>query len=70
MKSVTKQEQNYNHRLEDHLKRNYNMTQYIQEATYNNESVLDLCFSTTEINTSIIWNHWSDHSIIGVSMNM
>ena len=70
MKSVTKQEQNYNHRLENHLKRNYNMTQYIQEATYNNESVLDLCFSTTEINTSIIWNHWSDHSIIGVSMKM
>ena len=48
MKSITKQEGNYIYKFEDHMKRSYNMTQYIQEPTHNNKSVLDLCFSTTE----------------------
>ena len=69
MKSLTKQE-NYNIKFEDHMKRNYNMSQYIKEPTHNSESVLDLCFSTTEMNTSLIWNHWSDHIILAVSMKM
>ena len=70
MKSLTKQEENYNIKFEDHMKRNYNMSQYIEEPTHNSESVLDLCFSTTEMNTSLIWNHWSDHIILAVSMKM
>ena len=70
MKSLTKQEENYNIKFEDHMKRNYNMSQYIKEPTHNSESVLDLCFSTTEMNTSLIWNHWSDHIILAVSMKM
>ena len=79
MKSLTKQEENYNIKFEEHMKRNYNMTQYIQEPTHNNksqepthnnESLLDLCFSTTDMNTSLIWNHWSDYIILAVSINM
>ena len=48
MKSLTKQEENYNIKFEDHMKRNYNMSQYIKEPTHNSESVLDLCFSTRD----------------------
>ena len=41
MKSLTKQEENYNFKFEDHMKRNYNMSQYIKEPTHNSESVLN-----------------------------
>ena len=67
MRSVTNQERNYNCRLEEHLNDNYNMIQYIQEPTHNSGSVLDLCFSTRHMNTSLIWNHWSDHLILAVA---
>ena len=67
MRSVTNQERNYNCRLEEHLNDNYNMIQYIQEPTHNSGSVLDLCFSTRHMNTSLIWNHWSDHLILAIA---
>ena len=70
MKSVTKQDENYNKKLEDHMKTNYNMTQFIEKPTHDKDSVLDLCFSTQQANTSLIWNHWSDHSIVAISMEM
>ena len=70
MKSVTKQDKNYNKKFEDHMKSNYNMTQFIQEPTHDKDSVLDLCFSTVQIDTSLIWNHWSDHSIIAISIKI
>ena len=67
MRSVANQERNYNCRLEQHLNDNYNMIQYIQEPTHNSGSLLDLCFSTRHMKTSLIWNHWSDHLILAVT---
>ena len=68
MKSVTKREEYYNQPIEDHIQRNYNMRQYIDEPTHDNNSILDLCFSTRNVETSVIWNYWSDHAIIAASI--
>ena len=68
MKSVTRREDNYNDRLQQYILHNYNMKQYIKEPTHDNDSTLDLCFSTNKIQTSVIWNHWSDHCIIAISL--
>ena len=68
MKSVTNSDEDYNDRLERYMQHNYNMKQYIQQPTHDNESTLDLCFSTRSVLTSVIWNHWSDHSIVAVSL--
>ena len=68
MKSITKKEERYNERLEHYMQRHFNMTQYVHQSTHSSGSVLDLCFSTLPINISLIWNHWSDHLIIGGSI--
>ena len=68
MKSVTRREDNYNDRLQQYILQKYNMKQYIKEPTHNNDSTLDLCFSTNNIEMSVIWNHWSDHCIIAISL--
>ena len=68
MKSVTNNDEDYNDQLERYMQHNYNMKQYIQQPTHDNESTLDLCFSTQSVLTSVIWNHWSDHSIVAVSL--
>ena len=68
MKSVTKKEQNYNTRLERYMEYRYNMMQYVKQATHDDDSVLDLCFCTHSVETSVIWNYWSDHSIVAISL--
>ena len=68
MKSITKSNNNYNQRLEQYMLQEYNMRQYITEPTHDDGSTLDLCFSTHNIEPSVIWNHWSDHCIIAINV--
>ena len=60
MKSVTGMHHGYNRKLEYHMKNRFNFNQVIQEDTSNYSSVLDLCFTNANVQTSVVWNFWSD----------
>ena len=68
MKSITTLDKGYNRKLEQHLKRKFNLKQVIHEETSNYASVLDLCFTNADVQTSIIWNFCSDHRILSVAL--
>ena len=68
MKSITGLKQGYNHKLEQYMKKQFNLNQVIKEDTSNYASVLDLCFTNINIQTSTIWNYWSDHRILAVAL--
>ena len=68
MKSVTGMHHGYNRKLEYHMKNRFNFNQVIQEDTSNYSSVLDLCFTNANVQTSVVWNFWSDHRIVSVAL--
>ena len=68
MKSITTLDEGYNRKLEQHLKTRFNLKQVILEETSNYASVLDLCFTNADVQTSVIWNFWSDHRILSVAL--
>ena len=68
MKSIVN-DAKYNEKIIDHMKTKYNMMQYINECTTEHKSILDLCFATCDITSTVIWNHWSDHRIICAACN-
>ena len=65
MKSILNGKDNYNHTLIKHIKDKYKFEQYITQNTTSHQSQLDLCFANRHMNTTIIWNYWSDHIISG-----
>ena len=68
MKSITTLDEGYNRKLEQHLKKRFNLKQVILEETSNYASVLDLCFTNADVQTSVMWNFWSDHRILSVAL--
>ena len=68
MKSVMKLEHGYNTPIEKYMESTFSLTQIIQKNTTDYQSVLDLCFTNTHIDYSLIWNHWSDHKIVAVAL--
>ena len=68
MKSITTLDEGYNRKLEQHLQTRFNLKQVILEETSNYASVLDLCFTNADVQTSVIWNFWSDHRILPVAL--
>ena len=64
MKSIANVSVNYNEHICQFMNRNYGLRQYIQSNTTKHHSMLDLCFSNVPIETTTIWNHWSDHHMI------
>ena len=48
----------------------FSLTQMIQKNTTDYQSVLDLCFTNTRIDYSLLWNHWSDHKIVAVALDL
>ena len=42
----------------------YNMKQFVHDYTTVHNSTLDLYFNIHDTVISILWNHWSDHTII------
>ena len=68
MKSITTLDEGYNRKLEQHLKTRFNLKQVIHEETSNYASVLDLCFTNADVQTSVIWNFWPDHRILSVAL--
>ena len=68
MKSVISGEKYYNEKLGNKMYLEYNMKQYVSESTTCDGSILDLCFSTHDVTTTYLWNHWSDHKIVGVGI--
>ena len=67
MKSIVN-DAKYNEKIIDHMKTKYNMMQYINECTTEHKSILDLCFATCDITSTVIWNHWSDHSLCSMQL--
>ena len=55
---------NYNQNITDYMFDKYNMKQFVHDYTTVHNSTLDLCFSTHDTVISVLWNHWSDHTII------
>ena len=68
MRTIINMHANYNNRIEEHMRTNYNMQQQIQEPTNDKNNILDLCFTNTNVTSSVIWTHWSDHSIIAINI--
>ena len=68
MKSISGVNHKYNTKLEQHMKKCFNFNQVIQEDTSNYTSILDLCFTKSDVKTSVIWNYWSDHKILSVTL--
>ena len=66
MKSVTGMHHGYNRQLEQYMKEKFGFNQVIQD-TSNYSSVLDLYFTKANVQTSIIWNFWSDHRIVSAA---
>ena len=66
-KSVLPNANDYNEKLTEHMLKKYNMKQYVNTSTTENESILDLCFSNcSNIEHVFTWNHWSAHKIVSV----
>ena len=59
-----------NHTLIKHMKDMCNFEQYITQNTTSHQSQLDLCFANRHMNTTAIWNYWSDHHIISGSVKV
>ena len=70
MKSLTGKQEKYNDKLEQEMLRQYNLKQIIKEDTSNFSSVIDLCFTNAQAESTIIWNFWSDHKIISVGLKV
>ena len=70
MKSIIGKQYRYNDKLEQHMLSKYNLKQVIHQETSNYASVIDLCFTNTEVQTTVIWNYWSDHRIVSVGLNI
>ena len=70
MKFILNGKDNYNHTLIKHMKDKYNFKQYITQNTTSHQSQLDLCFANRHMNTTTIWNYWSDHHIISGSLEV
>ena len=68
MKSVTGMHHGYNRQLEQYMKEKFGFNQVIQQDTSNYSSVLDLCFTKANVQTSIMWNFWSDHRIVSAAL--
>ena len=68
MKSISGVNHQYNTKLEQHMKNRFNFNQVVEEDTSNNMSVLDLCFTRSDVKTSVIWNFWSDYRILSVTL--
>ena len=68
MKSITNRSERYNDKLIDHMRKQYNINEYVQNYTTSYRSKLDLCFSNRNLLCTTIWNHWSDHRIICASL--
>ena len=68
MKSICSVNNQYNTKLEQHMKKCFNFNQVIHKDTSNYTSILDLCFTRSNVKTSIIWNYWSDHRILSVAL--
>ena len=68
MKSISGIDHEYNTKLEQHMKNYFNFNQVIHEDTSNYTSILDLCFTKSDVKTSVIWNYWSDHRILSVTL--
>ena len=68
MKAISGVNHQYNTKLEQHMKKWFNLNQVVQEDTSDYTSVLDLCFMGSDVKTSVIWNYWSDHRILSVTL--
>ena len=68
MKSICNVNNEYNTKLEQHMKKCFQFYQVIHKDTSNYTSILDLCFTRSNVKTSIIWNYWSDHRILSVAL--
>ena len=53
MKSIVN-DAKYNEKIIGHMKMKYNMMQYINECTTEHKSMLDLCFATCDITSTVI----------------
>ena len=70
MKSIASvQHPRYNERLEKWMLEHHNMRQFVKQSTTKEGSILDLCFTANIQTVTTIWNHWSDHKIVGVAFN-
>ncbi len=70
MKSVTKKQDGYNHRLEKFVQESWNLRQHVREVITTEKSMLDLCFAKQVAAVTTVWNHWSDHRIVAVGWNL
>ena len=68
MKSDTRMQHGYNRKLEQNMKNKFGFNQVIQQDTSNYSSVLDLCFTKANVQTSVTWNFWSDHRIVSAAL--
>ena len=68
MKSVAGVYHGYNRKLEWHMKDKFGFNQVIQQDTSNYSTVLDLCFTKANVQTSVTWNFWSDHRIVSAAL--
>ena len=67
-KSVTGMHHGYNRKLEQHMKDKFGFNQVIEQDTLNYSSILDLCFTKANVQTSVVWNYWSDHRIVSAAL--
>ena len=71
IKSVLPNVNDYNEKLIEHMLKKHNMKQYVNTSTTENGSILDLCFSNcSNIEHVVTRNHWLDHKIISVILQM
>ena len=70
MKSIIGLEHGYNAKLEKYMRDNVNFKQIVKEHTSIYQSVLDLCFTSENVQYSIIWNFRSDHKIVAAALNL
>ena len=68
MKSVSRKKDGYNDPLERYMRGQWNMDQHCHESTTKEGSVLDLVFAKQVNEVTTVWNYWSDHRIVGVSL--
>lgn len=68
MKSISDVNHQYNTKLEQHMKNWFKFNKVVEEDTSSYMLLLDLCFTRSDVKTSVIWNFWSDQRILSVTL--
>ena len=68
MKSITQLSHCWSEKVGKDIPEKYNLRQIVRDYT-SYKSTLYLGFINTEVNHTLIWNHWSDHRMLCLQLN-